>query len=1079
MLSALAQGTMLLRQPTMHDNNIAFVYANDIWICDSDNGNAHRLTSSVGAETFPHFSPDGKWIAFTAQYDGNSDVYIIPSNGGEPKRLTWHPGGDLVQGWCPDGMSIIFQSGRESKPTLTSRLYKISVEGGTPVPLPVKRAAYGEISADGKHLAYTPITFWDPEWRNYRGGQAQPIWIVDLETLALVQTPRTDNERHMDPVWIGSKVFFLSERDYASNIWSYDISDKTLSQHTFHSNFDVKNHDADGNNIIYEQGGHLHLLNTTDNSTKTLSITVKGDFHWARERWQNIEPGRFTNASLSPAGKRAILEYRGEIFTIPAEKGSWRNITSSPGVADRSPVWSPQGDQIAWFSDAGGEYELIIANQLGKETNKIKIPGASFFFRPEWSPDGKYIAFTDTHYNIWYVDLASSAIKKADTDTYAHPNRTMNPVWSPDSKWIAYSKLLNSQFKAIYVYNVTNGVKYQLTDGMADAISPVWDQDGKFIFFLASTNFGLGTAWLDMSSYDVKTTHSLYMVLLNKDVKSPFLPESDEEEQKDEVKDETKTKGKAKTKEKDEEKDKAEKKVEVKIDAEGIQNRIVAAKLPSSTYTGLLKGPEGFVFLLESKAGSRGLALSKYSVKKNESSIFMEGLSFCETSSDRKKLLYQNNNTWGIVDTKAAKAKSGDGKITVSNIRVKIDPKKEWQQIYREGWRYQRDFLYVDNVHGAPWDEVYSWYKPWVEHVRHRSEMSYIIDILGGEVAVGHSYTSGGDFPSVSRVSVGLLGADYAIENNRFRIKKIYTGESWNGTKGPLAEPGLNIKEGDYILSVNDINLGAEENIYKLFEGTAGQQTRLVLSSDPEGNNKKDVTVVPVSRDNTLRTNDWVEGNRRMVDKLSDGKLAYVWLPNTSQGGYNNFNRYYFAQQDRKGAVIDERNNGGGSAADYIVDILSRDLLGYFNSKAGEKRPFTTPMAGLWGPKVMIINERAGSGGDLMPYLFKQMEIGPLIGTRTWGGLVGTWDTPPFIDGGRMVAPRGGFFNTDGEWDIEGKGISPDIEVMQNPALQAAGKDPQLLKAIEVALKLIETEGVDLKSEPAPPIRWKRPVKKR
>lgn len=1078
MLTASGQGTMLLRQPTMYGNNIAFVYANDIWTCTIEQGIAHRLTSSVGAETFPHFSPDGKWIAFTAQYDGNSDVYIIPSSGGEATRLTWHPGGDIVQGWCPDGMSIIFQSGRESAPTLSSRLYKISVKGGTPEPLPVRRAAYGDISPDGNYLAYTPITFWDPEWRNYRGGQAQPIWIVDLKTLSLVQTPRTDNERHMDPVWIGNTVYFLSERDYASNIWSYNIDNKNLKQHTFHSDFDIKNHDADANNIIYEQGGLLHILNTIDNSSKTLSIRVKGDFHWARERWQNIEPDKFINASLSPAGKRAIMEYRGEVFTIPAEKGSWRNVTTSPGIADRSPVWSPKGDRIAWFSDAKEEYALIIADQYGENQKTIDIPGASFFFKPQWSPDGNYIAFTDTHYNIWYIDINNSAVKKADTETYAHPNRTMNPIWSPDSKWIAYPKLLDSQFKAIFVYNIISGEKYQLTDGMADAIEPVWDESGKYIYFLASTNFGLGTGWLDMSSYNVKTTHSLYLVLLNKKVKSPFLPESDEEE----IEDNTENKGKSETKKKSlakaENKKAIEKLIDITIDPDGIQNRIVSANIGPATYTSLVKGPEGFVFLLESKTGSSELTLNKYSLKKKEAKVFMEGLSFCVTSADTKKLLYRNGSTWGIVDTKADKAKVGDGKIKVSNIKLKIDPKKEWQQIYREGWRYQRDFLYVDNVHGAPWDKIYEWYKPWVQHVRHRSEMNYIIDILGGEVAVGHSYTSGGDFPSVSRVAIGLLGADYEIENNRFRIKKIYSGENWNGSFGPLAEPGMGISEGDYLLAVNGNNLETKDNIFSFFEGTAGQQTLIRVSSDPDGNNSKDITVVPISRENNLRTNDWVESNRRLVDKLSGGTLAYVWLPNTSQGGFNNFNRYYFAQQDKKGAVIDERNNGGGSAADYIVDILARDLVGYFNSKAGDKRPFTTPMAGLWGPKVMIINERAGSGGDLMPYLFKHADVGPLVGTRTWGGLVGTWDTPPFIDGGRMVAPRGGFFNTEGEWDIEGLGIAPDIKVMQDPALQSAGKDPQLEKAIEVALDLIKTEGVELKAEPDPPIRWKRPVKK-
>lgn len=1074
--NSAGQGTMLLRQPTLNGDKLVFVYANDLWLTSSGGGDAHRLTSSVGAEVNPHFSPDGKWIAFTAQYEGNIDVYVIPSEGGDPLRLTWHSGADLVQGWMPDGQHIVFQSARESKPTQTNRLYTVSVEGGTPVALALARAAYGEVSDNGKYLAYTPFTFWDPEWRNYRGGQAQPIWIVDLETLDLIQTPRSDNERHMDPVWLGDRVFFLSERDFASNIWSYHIINKELKQHTFHADFDVKSLDSDGQMIVYEQGAYLHLLDPSNDKQTRLNINVKGDFHWARERWEKIDPSRFINARLSATGKRAIMEYRGEIFTVPSEKGTWRNITNTPGAADRSPAWSPDGDKIAWFSDSSGEYQLVLADQNGKVNKRINIPGASFFFRPEWSPDSKFIAFTDTHYNIWYVDVSTSTVKKADSDTYAHPDRTMNPVWSPDSKWIAYSRLLDNQFKAIFAFNILNGEKHQLTDEMADAISPVWDESGEYIYFLASTDYGLGTGWLDMSSYDVSTTRTLFLVLLNKDIKSPFLPESDEETMADKNEKPQASDSKKKKNEKGTEANDEKPQAVVKIDTDNIGSRVLSAGLYKGNYQALVGGPKGQVFILEQKSGIRGLLLKKYSIDKKEAVEYMEGVNFCVTSPDRKKLLYQSNSTWGITDTKAEKAKSGDGKINLSDISVKINPREEWQQIYREGWRYQRDFLYVENVHGAPWDEVYNWYKPWVDHVKHRSEMSYIIDILGGEVAVGHSYTSGGDFPEVERVPVGLLGADIMLENGKFRIVKIYGGDNWNGEIGPLAEPGIDIEANDYILAVNGKKLTEKDNFYKFFEGTGGMQTVLTVSVKPDGSESRDVVVVPLTSESRLRTNDWIEGNRKIVDELSGGKLAYVWLPNTGRGGFDAFNRYYFAQQDKKGAVIDERNNGGGSAADYIVDILSRELLGYFNSKTSSKRPFTTPMAGLWGPKVMIINERAGSGGDLMPFLFKQMEIGPLVGTRTWGGLVGTWDTPPFIDGGRMVAPRGGFYNADGEWDVEGKGISPDIEVMQLPSLESNGHDPQLEKAVEVALKLLETEELVLKPEPAPPVRWKRPA---
>ncbi|MCF8222854.1 MAG: PDZ domain-containing protein [Bacteroidales bacterium] len=1075
-LTAFTQGTMLLRQPSISNDNIVFVYANDLWSCSINGGDAHRLTSSVGAETSPHFSPDGKLIAFTGQYDGNNDVYLIPVEGGEAKRLTWHPGTDEVQGWTPDGKSVVFRSGREGRPSKANRLYSISVDDGMPVPLPVVRSAYGELSSDGKYLAYTPITLWDSEWRNYRGGQAQPVWIVNLETMELQQTPRSDNERHMDPVWLDKKVFFVSERDYTANIWSYDIETDELKQHTHHVQFDVKSIDAGNDKIIYEQGGRLHILNPMNDETSTLEINVRGDFHWARIRWEEVNPASLMNAKLSATGKRALFEYRGEIMSVPAEKGSWKNLTNSPGAADRYPAWSPRGDKIAWFNDESGEYRLVVSGQDGLSGRRTyPIPEASFFFRPAWSPDAKYIAFTDTHYKLHIINLETGNVKIADSDTYAHPNRTMNPVWSPDSKWIAYAKILGNQYKAVFVYNVENGEKHQLTDGMADALSPVWDESGKYLYFLASTNYGLASGWLDMSGYDVVTTRSVYMAVLSDETDSPFLPESDKETAPDDESGKDKSKGKKDSKNK---KEQEQDDVKVDIDPEGIEGRILAIDMPDKNYTSLLPGPENSVFIMEMPEGQRTAMLHKYDIKKQERIDFLEKVSAATISPDRKKILFRTGNAWTIESTAAPVKGNSKGKLDLAGMKIKIDPKLEWQQIFTEGWRYQRDFLYVDNVHGAPWNEIYNWYKPWVKHVRHRSDLNYIIDILGGEVAVGHSFTRGGDFPDVERVPVGLLGADIWTKDGVHFIKKIYDGESWNpGYDAPLAQPGLEVEEGDNILAVNGKNIKPGDNIYRYFEGTAGLHTTITLADNPEGDNSHEIMLIPVSNESRLRTADWVESNRRLVDRLSDGRLAYVWLPNTGRGGFNNFNRYYFAQQDRKGAIIDERNNGGGSAADYIIDILSRELLGYFNSKTIDRRPFTTPMAGLWGPKVMIINEMAGSGGDLMPYMFREKNIGPLIGTRTWGGLVGTWDTPPFIDGGRMVAPRGGFFDTDGEWAVEAEGVAPDIHVMQDPAAEAKGNDPQLLRAVEEALKLLETEGVELKKEPEPPVRWKRPGK--
>jgi tricorn protease len=1061
-LTALwGQGTQLLRQPTLSSEHIAFVYANDLWIVSRDGGEARRLTSNAGEESNPHFSPDEQWIAFTGQYGGNTDVYVMPATGGEPRRLTWHPGGDYVQGWTPDG-AVLFRSGRAGHPTQTNKFYTVPLDGGLPRALDIPRAAFGELSPDGSQLAYVPITFWDPEWRNYRGGQAMPIWIVDMDTKELIRTPQPTQERHLDPVWYEDQVYYLSERDYASNIWMFDPATREEKQLTRHQQFDVKSLDAGPDAIVYEQGGYLHLLDPASGASQQVVIEVKGDMNFARPRWEDVGANDLTNARVSPTGQRAVFECRGEIFTLPKENGSWRNLTNSPGVADRAPAWSPQGDKIAWFSDAGGDYALQIADQRGAPIQSIELPNPTFFFEPDWSPDGQYLAFTDTDYQIWVVDVESGTAKIVDTDRYAHPNRTMNPVWSPDSKWIAYARQLESHFKAAFAYNVATEERIQLTDGMADVITPVWDQGGEYLYFLASTDYGLNSGWLDMSSYDPDVSRSLYVLLLNKDVAAPTLAKSDEEEPPaGEDKDEDQKNG--------EEQD-----VAVRIDTDGLMRRVVALDLPERNYTGLLAGPANSVFVLENVPNESGVTLHKYDVEEQEAEKFVTGMRGGVTSFDGSHLLYRNGGGWHLVATKSP-PKNGDGKLAM-NVKVEIDPQAEYAQIFREGWRYMRDFLYVDNVHGAPWDKIYEWYSPWIRHVRHRTDLNYVVDIMSGEVSIGHSYVSGGDMPDLDRVPVGLLGCDLVAENGWYRIAKIYTGESWNpDVEAPLAVPGLDVSEGDYLVAVNGRELRAPTNPYQLFEQTSGREIYISVNSAPTRNGAREVLVKPIASENQLRTWDWIERNRRRVAELSDGQLAYVYVPNTGERGFEYFNRYYFAQQDKKGVVIDERNNGGGSAADYMADILSRTLFGYFNSKANDRRPWTTPIAGIWGPKVMIINERAGSGGDLLPYMFRAKEIGPLVGTRTWGGLVGTWDTPRFIDGGRMVAPRGGFFDTNGEWAVEGEGVAPDIEVIQEPRAVLQGWDPQLERAVEEALRLLESQEFVLPDEPAPPVRWKRP----
>ena len=1079
---AEAQGSRFLHQPDVSATHITFVHANDVWIVGRSGGDAVRLTSSEGAETDPHFSPDGRWIAFSGQYGGNTDVFVLPATGGQPERLTWHPGEDVVQGWTPDG-DVLFRSGREAHPTQLWKFFTVPLAGGMPAALGAQ-AYEGEMNEDGSWLAFQEIGLWDPEWRNHRGGQAQPVSVVSTSSWERVTAP-WEGERHLAPVWLGGRVYYMSERDYAANVWSLDPATGVETQHTYHSDFDVKSLGAGDGVVVYEQAGYLHELDPATGQARQLEIRAAGDQNWARTRWEDVPANQLQNPRLSPTGKRALFQYRGEVLSVPAEEGSWRNLTRSPGVADRHAAWSPDGQRIAWFNDADDEYGLVIADQDGSNQRRIEIPNATFYFAPQWSPDGTRLAFTDTDYRILVLDVSSGDISHIDTDRFAHPQRTMNPVWSPDSRWIAYARRLDNQLRAVFVHDTESGESRQLTDGMADAIAPVWDEAGDYLYFLASTDYGLNTGWLDMTSFDHPVTRALYVAILSADGVSPFLPKSDEEEAGDEDEGDhegeggdTDDGGRGDGDDDDRSRGgggQASDDVEVVIDFDGIEARIVDAPgLPLRDYTGLWEAPEGTVFVGEVVV-NQGIVLHKYTLEDEEAETFLESYQAVQVSHDRKKLLYRSGSNWSVVDTGRTPAAS-DGRLALGNVRVQIEPQAEWGQMLRDGWRFMRDFLYVDNQHGAPWDDVWDWYSAWLPDLRHRSDFNQLLDMVSGEIAVGHSYVRGGDYPDLDNPRTGLLGADLEEVDGFFRIARIYSGEGWTpGLTGPLSVPGMRVGEGDYLLAIDGQDVGAGVNPYRLLEGSSGRTITLTVASDVSGSDVRDILVRPIGSENQLRTWAWVANNQRKVDEMSGGRLAYVWLPNTGGGGYSYFNRMYFAQQDRAGAVIDERNNGGGSAADYIVDVLARELTGYFNSKAGDRKPFTQPMAGLWGPKVMIINERAGSGGDLMPYLFRFKEVGPLVGTRTWGGLVGTWDTPPLIDGGGFVAPRGGFFDVNGEWAVEAEGVAPDIEVRNDPAEVLAGGDPQLEAAVAEALRLLESEAITLQTEPEAPVRYRRP----
>lgn len=1057
---AVGQGTRLLRQPSVSGNAIAFVYAGDVWIVSHQGGDAKRLTSTPETEEVPHFSPDGELIAYTSNYNGNRDVYVIPSTGGEPTRLTFHPGVDLATGWTPDGEGVLLTSGRGNPPNMIQQLWAVPREGGFPERLPFPIAREPSYSPSGDRLAYVATMPAFTAWRHYRGGRTTPIWIADLDDLAIEKIPR-NNSNDYSPMWVGDTIYFLSDRNGTANLYSFDVNSKAIRQLTRHVDFDVKTADAGGGVIVYEQAGYLHRYSLADGSSSPIAIVATGDFPWARPHFEKVAE-MVRGIGLSPKGVRAVVEARGDIFTMPGKKGDVRNITASAGVHDRYPAWSPDGESLAWFSDDGGEYQLVIAGQKGLDSpRKIAFDKPSFYYNPAWSPDSKKILFTDKHLNVWFVNVGNGKATKVDTDGFSHPQRSLDPVWSPDSKWIAYAKRLDNQLRTIFVYSLDKRRAFQITDGLSDAVSPAFDRGGKYLYFAASTNYGLNIGWLDMTSYDHSVQRGLYLAVLDKKEPSPFLPESDEEEKAE------------KSDEKEE--DDSDSEVEVRIDVEGIDQRILALDVPLRSYSNLQAGGEGILFYAESVVNEEGLKLHKYDLSERESKGFLEGISNYAVSQDGKKLLYAaSGGKLGIVET-AKEVKVGDGALKTAELQAKVDPRAEWAQIYLEGWRINRDFYYDEKMHGDDWAASYEKYKPFIEHINHRGDLSYVLSMLIGELVSGHSRTGGGDYPDSEPVSVGLLGADFEVADGRYRIARILTGENWNPTlRAPLSAPGIDAEVGDYLLEVNGVAVESERNLFSYFEGTAGKQTILKLSASASGRNARTITVVPVGNERALRSRAWVEGNRRKVDELSGGRLAYVYLPNTSNSGYAYFNRYYFAQQHKLGAIIDERFNGGGSIADYIVDVLDRKLTSQWATRDGKE--FTSPNAAIYGPKVMIINEFAGSGGDYLPYSFQKRRVGKLVGTRTWGGLIGVYDYPILIDGGSITAPRLAIFSTDGEWVVENVGVSPDVEVEQLPAPVAAGHDPQLERAVEVALDELAANPPVKAPRPAPIDRnvWKQ-----
>jgi tricorn protease len=1070
------QSTRLLRHPAVSRDLIAFEYAGDLWVVGRSGGAARRLTATPGVETDPHFSPDGSLIAFSATVAGNTDVYVVPAAGGDPRRLTFHPGVDRARGWTPDGKRVLFASERVSAPQQSyMRLFSVAADGGLPDAMPMPRAFDGTYSPDGRRFAYDEITqqfipeWYDAsEWRHYRGGRTHPIWIMSLADYSVEKLPRANSNDH-DPMWIGNTVYFVSDRNYTANLFAYHLDTKQTEQVTRHEDFDIMNASAGPDAIVYEQAGYIHLFDPKSGQSHRVDVDVKGDLPWARPQMKKVA-SMIRDAALSPTGVRAAFEARGDIFTVPAAQGDYRNLTRTSGAHEHSPVWSPDGAQLAWLSDASGEYQLMIGDQQGlAKARAIALPSTAYFSSPRWSPDGKHLLLADNHLNLWTIEVASGRATKIDSDTYDDPTRDMEAVWSPDSRWIAYSRNVDSHLRAIFLYALADAKAHQVTDAMSDAIAPAFDAGGKYLYFLASTDYGPRTSWLEMSSLDRPARRAIYLAVLSATEPSPFLPEAGDEPMKPAT-----IIAQAGTARSDTTSS------QLKIDIDGIGHRILAINVPAGDYADIQAGAAGSFYYTEaSSSPAAGLRLHRYSVKDRAGMPMLEGIRSYSLSSDHKKLLYQSahgtpESRWGIVPADKP-AKVGEGTLNLGQLEMLVDPRAEWAEIFKEAWRFQREYFYDPKMHGANWQAVYDKYSALVPYVGHRADLGYLIALTGGELTVGHSYLTGpGDQPEEQPENVGLLGADYTVENGKYRIEHILTGESWNpDLRAPLSGPGIQVNEGDYLLEVNGRPVAPPTNLYSLFQGTAGHQTVIRVSKTPSGEGARLVTVVPVANEEALRTRAWIEENRRRVDELSGGKLAYVWLPNTGGPGYTAFTRYFFAQQEKDGAIVDERYNHGGMVADYIVNELDRKLMGYFATRDG--KPSTSPIAGIYGPKVMLVNESAGSGGDALPYMFQQRHIGPLVGTRTWGGLVGTLGTPPTIDGDGITAPILAFYDLQGKWAVENEGVTPDVEVEYTPADVIKGHDPQLERAVQEALKQLREHPTKRMPRPAPIDRTSKP----
>ena len=1065
--------TKLLTQPALSASHLAFIYAGDLFVADVTGANVRRLTTDDGVESNPVFAPDGATIAFSASYDGNVDVFTVPVTGGPPTRLTWHPGPDFVQAFTPDGKAVLFTSGRASYTARYLQLFTVSSRGGVEEQLPIPNAHRATYSPDGQRIAYNPIPPRFLQWKDYRGGTASQLWLYNTKGHAIEKIPQPkERSNDVDPMWMGDAVYFRSDRAGEFNLFAYDTKTRQVRQLTRHTDFPVLSAASHEGRIAYEQAGLLHVLDVASGKAHRVKIGVPSDARESRARYASGARWIRT-AALSPTGTRALFDFRGEIVTVPGEKGDARNLSNSVNAHDRFPAWSPDGRSVAWFSDASGEYQLHISPQDGKgQTRTIKVSGEGFYRDPKWSPDSPKIAYFDNSLAVYWLDVKSGASRKVAAQPIYGPEIVISYAWSPDSKWLAYAMDNQALLTTVYAHSIEQGKSFQVSDGMSDVRDPRFDKSGKYLYFFASTDAGPVKDWFAQSNADMRSTSGIYVAVLQNDMPSPIAKESDEEKPSTGKPSDDKPVDDKPADEKASGEKRAEKPSTkpFRIDFEGLEYRIIDLPVSQGNLSNLQVGNTGQIYYL--RTTDAGTALNRYDLNTRKNDTVLPAAADYVVSADAKKLLYRSGQNWSIVPTNRP-VQPADGRIAIDAVQVRFDAAAEWKQIFDEAWRINRDYFYAKNMHGVDWAKQREKYAAFLPHVSTRADLNRVLQWMSSELAVGHHNVGGGDTLAQPRnVPGGLLGADYEIANGRYRLKKVYGGLNWNPQlRAPLTEPGVNAKAGEYILAVNGRDLRPPTNIYSLFENTAGRIVELTLGPNADGSGSRTVQVVPIANEAAMRNRDWVEGNLRKVDKATGGRVAYVYVPNTTTAGHTYFKRYFYPQVHKDAIIVDERFNGGGSVADYYIDILNRPYISHWAMRYGAD--LKTPFASIQGPKAMLIDETASSGGDLLPWMFRKFKMGPLIGKRTWGGLVGTLGFPVLMDGGSISAPNLAIFTHDEGYIVENEGVPPDIEVEQTPADVIAGRDPQLEKAIEVVMAELKKNPPKRVKRPADPVRGK------